>query len=136
MNTRSEQIIFGNAGNERRFDVKTVRRILGRAAASQYRLDSKRDSTFSLEELEEMAAEAGISRSVLYRALDERPNRLSSLWRWLPDSWSPLTQQLVFWTATASVLLALMLAFPVVANVLFWVAVIVLLMMALGVSPF
>ena len=47
-----------------------------------------------------------------------------------------MPRQLVFWTVTGVVLLGLMIAFPFVAKVLFWATIIVLVMMALGISPF
>lgn len=136
MTTRSEQIIFGAADDVERFDGKTVRRILERAAVEQHSLESKYDDSYTLEELEEMAAEAGISYKALRAAIDERPSLLAPLWRRFPRRWSLLTRQLVFWSVTGVVLLALMLAFPFVAEVLFWATIIVLVMMALGVSPF
>ncbi len=136
MTIRSEQIIFGTGDREQRFDGKAVRRILERAAARQVRLDNTSSDSYTLDELEEMAAEAGISRAALASAIEDRPSRWSPLWRWLPASWSPLTRQLVFWTGTGIVLLGIMLAFPFVAEVLFWATIIVLVMMALGISPF
>ena len=136
MTTRSEQIIFGNGDGEERFDGKRVRSILGRAAVEQHRLETKLDESYTLEELEDMAAEAGISQEALRAAIDESPSLLAPLWRRFPRRWSLLTRQLVFWTATIAVLLALMIAFPIVAKVMFWATIIVLVMMALGVSPF
>ena len=136
MSTRSEQIIFGSVDGEERFDGQTVRRILERAAVQQHRLDSEFNESYTLAELEEMAAEAGISYRALLAAIEERPSRFSWLWRRFPRSWSPLTRQLVFWSVTIVVLLGVMLAFPIVAKVLFWATVVVLVMMALGISPF
>ena len=136
MSTRSEQIIFGAADDVERFDGKTVRRILERAAVEQHSLESKYDDSYTLEELEEMAAEAGISYKALRAAIDERPTLFSPLWRRFPRRWSLLTRQLVFWSVTGVVLLGLMMAFPFVAKVLFWATIIVLVMMALGISPF
>ena len=136
MTISSEQIIFGAGDGEQRFDGKNVRRILERAAVEQHRLESEFNDSYTLDELEEMAAEAGISRDALHAAIDERPTLLSPLWRRMPRRWSLLTRQLVFWSVTGVVLLGVMMAFPFVAKVLFWMTVIVLVMMALGISPF
>lgn len=138
--TNSEQIIFDGSTDETRFDGRTVRRILERAAVEQHQLDTRLDDTYTLDELEEMAAEAGISRDALRAAIENRPSTRSRLMRWVwrlfPDRWSPLTRQLVFWLGIGAVLLGVMIAFPFVAKVLFWAVIIVLVMMALGISPF
>ena len=136
MTISSEQIIFGAGDGEQRFDGRTARRVLELAAARQVRLDSTQSDSYTLDELEDMAAEAGISRAALASAIEDRPSRWSPLWRWLPRSWSPLTRQLVFWAGTGIMLLGIVLAFPIVAELLFWATIIVLVMMALGISPF
>lgn len=131
-----DQIIFGAEDRTDRIDGKTARRILERAAVQQHLLESRLDDTYSLDELEEIAREAGISRRALYAAIDDRPSWLDPLLRRLPRRWSRATQHIVLMSIAGIVLLGLMLAFPIVAKVLFWATIIVLVMMALGVSPF
>jgi len=136
MPTSSEHIIFGVSDDEIRLDGKAVRRILHRAVVEQHRRDVELTDTYSLGELEEMAAEAGISRDALQAAIDERPSWLDPLLQWLPRDWSPATRRIVLMGGAGIALLGVMLAFPIVAKVLFWATIIVLVMMALGVSPF
>ena len=136
MTTKSEEIIFPASNDDDRFDGRTVRRILERAAVEQHRINTELTDTYTLEELEEMAAEAGISRQAVRAAIEERPSRLSPILRRLPASWSPTRKRVVLMAAAGVVLLGIMLAFPFVAKVLFWATIVVLVMMALGVSPF
>ena len=66
---RSEHEIFEASAPTNCFDGDSVRGILERAAAEQYRRDRARADAYSHEELEEMAAEAGISREALRAAI-------------------------------------------------------------------
>ncbi len=132
---RSEQEIFSGTERAERFDAASGRRILERAVAEQHRLQQERDDSYSLEELEEMAAEAGISREALQSALQRRTAGVekSRGWlprRWLRSKWAPLLAGL-----TAVALLGLMLAFPAVAYFVLGVAIAVGVLVLLGVSP-
>ncbi len=133
---RSEREIFGATEQKKRFDGDSVRRILGRAAAEQYRLDNELADSYSLEELEEMAAEAGISREALRVAIESPPGWLAMLQRWMPDHWSPAAKGVVLMSAAAIVLFGVLLAFPAVAQVLFWATIVLAVLILLGASPF
>lgn len=131
-----DQRIFGARDHTDRFEGEVARRILERAAVEQHRLDKELEEFYSLEELEEIAAEAGISRRALHAAIEDRPGWFEGLLRRMPGRWSLAVKRRVLIAGTGILLLAVMLVFPVVAKVIFWAAIIVLVMMALGVSPF
>lgn len=133
---RSEREVFGATEQKQRFDADSGRRILERAAAEQYRLDKELAEAYSLEELEEMATEAGISREALRAAIESPPSWLAVLQRWMPETWSPTAKGIVLMSLAGIALLGVMLAFPVVAYVLFWTTVVLLLLVLLGASPF
>ncbi len=133
---RSQREVFGATEQKKRFDADSVRRILGRAAAEQYRLDNELADTYSLEELEEMATEAGISREALRAAIESPPGWLAVLLRWMPESWSPTAKGIVLTSVAGIALLAVLLAFPEVAYVLFWMTIVLLVLILLGASPF
>ncbi len=136
----------GAAGDrDDRFDGERVRRILERAAVEQHRLDRVSSDTYSLEELEAMAAEARISPAALRAALDaERrgrtPNGLGS--RADPAPWrglrAPLPGAAVLLVAGlgAAALFGALVAFPALATALFWTTVLLALLLLLGASPF
>ena len=136
---RPEQGLVRTADGKNRFDGETVRRILGRAAAEQHRLDHELADAYSLEELEEMAAEAGISRQALRVAIESPPESPATSQRWMPRSWSPAVKGIVL-ASVAGIALFSVLAFPAVAQVLLWVTILSLLLLsvliALGASPF
>lgn len=133
---RSERQLFGATEQQNLYAADDVRRILERAAVEQHRRDSELDGAYSLEELEEMAAEAGISREALRAALEKPPRWSAALDRWIPVSWSPATKGIVLTGVAGVALFGLMLAFPVVAYAFIVVAIVLLIMMMLGVSPF
>jgi hypothetical protein len=136
---------------KKRFDREGVRRILERAAAEQYRLEKELAETYSLEELQEMAAEAGISREALRIAIErrhrypdvstigvaERPRRRAAFLqrRWL-GTWSPLAKGAVLVGTIGVALVGAVLAFPVVAQALFWATIVLSVLILLGASPF
>lgn len=148
--------IGGAAGGDR-FDGATVRRLLQRAAEEQHRLNDARADSYSLEELEEMAAEARISPEALYRAISvqraapggaasDASGRAEGFRRW-PQGlgrWLRARSPAVRWTLLAGAgglaVAGLMVAFPVVAEVLYLGALLALLVLALlivlGASPF
>ena len=135
-----------------RFQKEDAREILERAAAEQHRLDDELADTYSLEELEEMAAEAGISPEALRVAMespvrqpdtstsdnaiepDQRPRGWLTLSR-MPEHWSPAVRATVVTSAVGIVLFGALFAFPVVAPVLFWVTIVLLLLILLGAFP-
>ena len=130
---RSEQEIFSGTERAERFDAASGRRILERAVAEQHRLQQERDDSYSLEEIEEMAAEAGISREALQSALQRRSADRARGWssaRWLKNKWTPLLAGL----ATVT-LFGLMLAFPAVAYFMLGVAIAAAVLILLGASP-
>ena len=130
---RTERDIFAAPDRRGRFDLDSVREILGRAAVEQHRLDVERDDTYTREELEEMAAEAGISREALATALRSgrtrpSPSRRRRIWlRWLPRAALAVLAGLVF--------VGLMLAFPALAEFLFWTVIVLLVLVLLGAAP-
>ncbi len=148
---RPERGLGGAADGKNRFDGESVRRILQRAVAEQHCLDNELADTYSLEELEEMAAEAGISREALRIAIEsparyphaatiglgERPRGwLAFLQRQMPENWSPAAKGIVLMSAAGIALFGVLLAFPVVAQVLFWATIVLLVLILLGASPF
>ncbi len=133
---RSQREVFGATEQKKRFDADSVRRILGRAAAEQYRLDNELADTYSLEELEEMATEARISREALRAAIESPPGWLAVLQRRMLGNWSPTAKGIVLTSVAGIALLGVLLAFPVVAYVLFWMTIVLLVLILLGASPF
>jgi hypothetical protein len=137
------------ADGDKRFDGESVRRILERAAAEQYRLDHELTDTYSLEELEEMAAEAGISTEALRTAIkrSQQPPDVASIgatqrkrpavWhkRWLGTRYRAVKGTALLTIAGVAVV-GSVLAFPVVAQVLFWTTLVLSVLIVLGASPF
>lgn len=127
-----------------RFDDETARRILARAAAEQQRLSNERTDSWSAEELEEIAAEAGISPEALQAAIENRDRkpgprekRPFSMRRLDPRHWSRAT---ALTTGGTVAVLGSLFLFPAFAETILWVlflTVIVLgVLMLLGASPF
>jgi hypothetical protein len=129
------------AFNAQRFDGERVRRILQRAVEEQHGIDRQVAETYTLEELEEMAEEAGISSVALHAAIDaERRDSGFNMapareaYR-APEAWGVVTAALVA-VALAAVLLVLWVAAPTA----FWVTALSLILLSLLVlivgSPF
>ncbi len=133
---RSEREIFGATEQKKRFDADSARRILGRAVAEQHRLDNEQADTYSLEELEEMAAEARISHEALRVVIESHLGSLATLLRWMPDNWSPAAKGIVLMSIAGLVLCGVLLAFPAVAQVLLWATIVLAVLILLGASLF
>jgi hypothetical protein len=144
---------------ENRFDGESARAILERAAAEQQRRNSALAGSYSLEELEEMAAEAGISCEALKAAIQahagerraaeqgprfvsrKRPRRGPSLLDILvPGRWPRAAKGVALAGVAGIGIVGLALAFPAVAQMALWALVafllLVTLLIALGASPF
>lgn len=140
----------GPAGDEGRVDGETARRILQRAAAEQQRLTSALADTYTLTELKEIAAEAGISTEALNAAVEadransqaaaERTARQANKRGLLPGRWSRGVKALVLTAAGGVVAFGSLLAFPEIAGAVFWALLLVLILVSvlliLGASPF
>ena len=133
-----------------RFDKEDARRILERAAAEQLRLDNELADTCSLEELEDMAAEAGISREALRVAMErpgrspdkaesqkgvDEPPRGGLALLCTPGQWSSAARATVVTGAVGLVLFGALFAFPALAPVLLWLIVLLLVLILLGAFP-
>lgn len=142
-----------------RFDADSIRRILERAVEEQQR-GGERPGSWSLEELEEAAAEAHISREALHAAIEahrreaapaaarrtpgvqnERPRDwLTRLEDRLPAHWPPSLKQTVLAVGGFIVLTGLLLALGSIAPTAFWVTslsmIAVSLLVLMGASPF
>lgn len=149
----------GSTHDADRFDGESTRRILQRAAAEQQRLKKELEDSYSLEELEQMAAEAGISPEALKSAVETeksgsgtaaagkphapsgRPQRRPTEVRGLmPGHWFRTTKGMVLTTAGGVAFLGSLLAFPAFAEAVLWVLLLLLIalavLIALGASPF
>ena len=144
----------GLASGKDRFDGDSARQILQHAAAVQQRLNNELADSYSFEELEEMATEAGISPEALRAAIEthgshsgtgasgtppaEQP-RWSALKALVPGNWSPAVKAAVLALAGGIAFVALLLAFPAFAEMVFWGLLILLILLALlvavGASP-
>lgn len=157
-----EQSGRGQAGAVRhtdRFDGESARRILQRAAAEQQRLVRDLDDSYSVEELEEIAAEAGISPDALEAAVETEKrgrrtplfgtapapagqprHRRSEVRGFLPGRWFRTRTAIVLTTVGAAAFLASLLVFPAFAEAVFRVFLLLLIAVAvlilLGASPF
>ncbi len=157
-----EQSGRGPAGPVRdtdRFDGESARRVLQRAAAEQQRLKRELDDSYSFKELEEMAAEAGISPDALRAAVESeasgsgteaagkarapagQPRRRRTEVRGLmPGRWFRTRKGIVLTTAGGAAFVGSLLAFPAFAGAVFWVLLLLLIalavLIALGASPF
>jgi hypothetical protein len=132
-----------------RFDAEAVRRILHRAVEEQERLDSERPDSYSLEELEEIATETGISPEAVRAALEayrdqsppgaeapaatheEGPRGLIAwLEHQLPATWSRRAKRAVL-IGIGVGLFALLLSLPGVGPIVIWVTALTLLALIL-----
>jgi hypothetical protein len=152
-------VVSAPADNDTRFDGESARAILERAAAEQQRQNSALAGSYSLDELTEMAAEAGISPEALETAIEAhaRERRAthqgprfvsrkqsrggpSVLDRLVPGPWPRAVKGVVLATAGGIGVVGLALAFPAVAQMALWALVafllLVTLLIALGASPF
>lgn len=145
-------------GGDGRFDGESARQILQRAAAEQQRLNKELADSYSFGELEEMAAEAGISSEALRAAVEaqgsrpdiaaegplapgERPlRRLSPPKGLMPGNWPRTVKRVVLTTAGGIGFVGFLLAFPAIAEMVFWALllflIILTILIALGASPF
>src|SRR5690606_632139 len=133
-----------------RFDGESARAILERAAAEQQRRDGELAGSYTLEELEQMAAEAGISAEALAAAVAahersrsgagngprfvrrQRPRRWRALLDVLvPGPWSGTVKGIVLATAGGIGVVALALAFPAAAQTALWALLAFLVLVAL-----
>lgn len=156
MPERSERGLGGSTEREPRFDGESVRKILQRAAVEQHRLSNELADTYSLEELEEMAAEARISREALGAAVEAhhhgaaaRPAAargahpqgwLARLRSRMPGTWSPAARRIALTSAGVVVLVSVLVTVPAAAQVLLWTTLMSLIVLSVlvlvGVSPF
>jgi hypothetical protein len=120
------------------FDGDGVRRILQRAAEEQLRIDNELADAYSLEELQEMAAEVRISPEALSAAIaaDARHARVADG----GAGATTLVKRAVLMTAGFVALSSLLLALALTAPVLFWGTLVSLLalstMILADASPF
>jgi hypothetical protein len=144
-------------GHERRFDKQAAEQILRRAADEQARLDIEEDDSYSLEQLQEIATEVGISPEAVRAAaraheasttqpLSRGPRGegepatgwLAALERRLPASWSPRLRRGAI-VATGVALIGLLVAVagvgPVVIVLTVAILVLLLLFALLGLGP-
>ena len=133
---RSELEIFEASKQSNCFDADSVRRILERAAAEQYRLDTELADAYSLEELEEMAAEAGISREAVRAAIRGRSGRVAAPRKWIREKWATNASLILLAGALGIALVGVMIAFPMVAYVLVGSLIVLGVLVLLGASPF
>lgn len=132
---RSESELFGAIRSSDRFDAARARRILERAAAEQHRIDTEFDDSFSLGELEEIAAEAGISREAVRAAIARSYRRKPAHRRPRSTGWLDRHNKTVL-AGTAGILtVAAMFAFPSFAWAVFWGIVLLWVLILAGVSP-
>lgn len=125
---QTEQDVFGQTGRRKRFDAEEARRILERAVAEQTRRDRELAGSYSLEELEEMAAEAGISPEALRAAIKGRPRRRAGLPRRNPKRSLPFGSGTVIAGLSGIVLVAMLLAFPEMAYALIFALLLLLIL--------
>ena len=132
---KSEQEVFERQEAPDRFDGDNARRILEQAVAEQHRLHKESDDTYSTRELEEMAAEAGISRQALLAAIQSTSGGVRILRRRSGKSWFRANAGIVLACVAAVVLIGLIIAFPTFAYVIFWIGIVLGLLILLGASP-
>jgi hypothetical protein len=130
---------------EERFDRATAKRILRRAAEADARMDAEEADSFTLEQLQAIGTEAGISPEAIRAAAreqgavaDERGGWLAALRRRLPASWSPRLKN-AFLIGAGAALVALITTIagvgPIVVAVSAAVLVLILLLVLLGLGP-
>lgn len=132
---QSEREVFGGSERSERFDADSGRRLLEQAAAEQYRLRKELDESYSIEELEEMATEAGISPQALRSVLKRRSAGDATSRGWLPERWLRAKWAPVLAGVTVVALLGLMLVSPTVAYFMLGIAIALGVLVLLGVSP-
>jgi hypothetical protein len=132
-----------------RFDPEAVRRILHRAVEEQERLDRDQPDSYTLEELEEIARETGISPEAVRAALeayrDQTPAdadlssaideaRSRGLIAWLeslfPATWSRRSKRAVL-LGIGFALFVLLISLPGIGPVVIWVTALTLLALIL-----
>lgn len=156
---RPGQGLPGTARGRDRFDGESARRILQRAAAEQQRLSNELADSYSLEELEEIGAEAGISPEALRAAVeahegdpataaaiaplapDARPRpRLPAVRKLMSGNWSTPLKGGALAAAGSIGFVALLLAFPAIAQMVLWALLALLIVLSvlivLGAVPF
>lgn len=156
---RSGPGLPGRTSDRDRFDGESARRILQRAAAEQQRLSNELADSYSFEELEEIAVEAGISSEALRAAVEGYGNESRSapagttlrrdkrirhrswaVMSLMPGNWSTAVKSVVLITAGGIGFAGLLLAFPAVAEAILWALLLLLILLAvlvvLGASPF
>jgi hypothetical protein len=151
--------IYGgeSPGTGKRFDKQAAEQILRRAADEQARLDVEEDDSYSLEQLQEIATEAGISPEAVRAAAraheasttpsvvgpppegaEPATGWLAAIERRLPASWSPRLRRGVV-VAAGVTLVGLLVAVagvgPVVIALSVAIVVLVLLFALLGLGP-
>jgi hypothetical protein len=152
----------GSHAGEKRFDDEAARRILRRAAEEQARQENEEVGSFTLEELQKIATEAGISpEAVRAAALEleagsERTNPalpvpgdrdrdgggggggwLAALKRRMPASWSPAVKNVVLigvGVALVGLLVSIVGVGPVVFTLSAVILVLVFLLILVGVG--
>lgn len=127
----SQRSLFGDS----RFDGRRARRILAQAVREQHRLDTAREDTWTLEELEAMAAEARISPEALRAAIERRAAGPGRLGRSRPGRLAVTGKGMVLAGIAAIVLLGALIAFPTFAQVFFWTMIALGVLVLLGASP-
>jgi hypothetical protein len=146
-----------SSGSEKRFDEEAARRILRRAAEEQTRRDGEDEHSYTLEQLQDIATEAGISPEAVRAAAmedeaglpaattgsgladgDGAGGWIASLERRMPTSWSPGLKHAVL-AAVGLGMLGLLTSVVGVAPVAFVLSlalVVVLLFLLVGLGPF
>jgi len=145
------------SGSDKRFDEEAARQILRRAAEDQARREDEDDHSYTLEQLQEIATEAGISpEAVRAAALEHEASRpsttaesgladgggavgwITTLEKRLPASWPPRLKHAVL-AAVGLGLFGLLISVVGVAPVAFvlsLVILVVLLLVFVGLGPF
>jgi hypothetical protein len=136
------------SGSEKRFDEEAARRILRRAAEDQARREDEADHSYTLEQLQEIATEAGISPEAVRAAALEHEASLSTtaesgvaegdgaggwvtrLERLMPASWSPRLRHAVL-VAAGLGLFGLLTAVVGVAPLAFALSIVILVVLVL-----
>jgi hypothetical protein len=143
--------------SEKRFDKDAAEQILRRAADVQARLDVEEVDSYSLEQLQEIATEAGISPEAVRAAAlaheaspaprpaekpsasaDSETGWLASLSRRLPASWPPRVRRgviLAGGVALIGILVAVAGVGPVAIGLSVAILLLILLFALLGVGP-
>jgi Flp pilus assembly protein TadB len=150
----------GSHAGEKRFDDEAARRILRRAAEEQARQENEEVGSFTLEELQKIATEAGISPEAVRAAASEleagseRTNPalpvpgerdgggdgggwLAALKRRMPASWSPAAKNVVLLgvgVALVGLLVSIVGVGPVVFTLSAVILVLVFLLILVGVG--